>query len=112
FSNTILEKKTKRLYADKGYASLKNREILKSRGIKDGIMHKAARNRPLTAREKLKNKLISSKRFIVEQCFGTLKRRFNYWRSHYITREKVEAEFILKSVCFNLLKAINKVEIA
>lgn len=109
---TLPKQKPKRLYADKGYASEENREILKSRGIKDGIMHKARRNKPLTTRQKLKNKLISGKRFIVEQCFGTLKRRFNYSRSRYVTVTKVEAELIFKSMCFNLLKAINKVEIA
>ena len=34
--------------ADKGYASEKNRTILKDKGYTDGIMDKAARNKPLT----------------------------------------------------------------
>ena len=67
-----------RLYADKGYASEGNRELLKGK-FKDGIMHRAARNRPLTKRQKLINKLISKKRYIIEQGFGTLKRLFKVY---------------------------------
>ena len=32
--------------ADKGYASKENRDCLRQHGLIDGIMHKAARNRP------------------------------------------------------------------
>lgn len=99
-----------RVYADKGYASKDNRCALRNKNIKDGIMEKANRDKPLTHWQKIKNRLISGKRFIVEQSFGTLKRRFKFERASYITRMKVEAQFILKAICFNLLKAINKVE--
>jgi IS5 family transposase len=36
-----------RVYSDKGNASQANRDLLKELGLKDGIMYKAARNRPL-----------------------------------------------------------------
>jgi transposase, IS5 family len=101
-----------RVYADKGYASVGNRNFLKENGFNDGIMHKAARNKPLNARQKAVNKFISKRRFIVEQCFGTIKRIFNFSRASYFTREKVETQFWLKATCFNLLKAVNKVIIA
>ena len=101
-----------RVCGDKGYASKKNREYLKSRGIKDGILSKAARNRPLTSWEKLRNKLLSKVRFIVEQAFGTLKRRFKAGRATYTGLKKVTAEFRFKAICFNLLKAVNKVTFA
>ncbi|MDQ7000746.1 MAG: IS5 family transposase, partial [Mariprofundus sp.] len=54
-----------RVYSDKGNASQANRDLLRELGLKDGIMHKAARNRPLTNREKRKNRLISEIRYIV-----------------------------------------------
>ena len=73
-------------------------------------MHKAQKNKPLTNRQKLANKLISQKRFIVEQGFGTLKRIFSFARASYLTKTKVCGQFTLKAICFNLLKAINKVE--
>lgn len=79
--------------------------------MKDGIMHKAARNRPLTKRQKLINKLISKKRYIIEQGFGTLKRIFRFSRASYMTKLKVETQFWLKAICFNLLKASNKATI-
>ncbi|MBM3191623.1 MAG: IS5 family transposase [Chlamydiae bacterium] len=95
------------LYGDKGYASLENRELLKSLKIEDGIMHKAARNRPLTATEKEQNRAISGKRFVVERCFGTIKRQLKFVRASYCTRIKVEGQMILKAIVFNLLKAFH-----
>lgn len=101
-----------RVYADKAYASRENRAILKQHGLKDGLMEKASRGHPLTFWQKLKNKLISKRRFIVEQAFGTLKRRFCFTRSRYRGQAKVEAELHWKAICFNLLKALNKVQMA
>lgn len=101
--------KAQRLYADKGYSSQNNRKLIQGK-FKDGIMYKAQKNKPLTDRQKIANKLISQKRFIVEQGFGTLKRIFSFVRASYVTITKVNAQFRLKAICFNLLKAINKVE--
>lgn len=95
------------IYADKGYAQASNRELLKSQGKKDRIMHKAAKGKPLTHWQKLHNKLISKKRYIVEQCFGTLKRRYNMNRATYFGLEKVTAQLHFKAMCYNLQKAIN-----
>lgn len=106
----IPEVNAERLYADKGYDSQNNRKLLQGK-FKSGIMHKAQKNKPLTERQKLANKLISRKRFIVEQGFGTLKRIFSFNRATYITKEKVNAQLTLKSICFNLLKALNKVKL-
>ena len=77
--------------ADKGYASQANRSELNRRGLKDGIMHKAARGCPMTADQQQRNHHIKLKRWVIEQTFGTLKRRF------------------IKAMCLNLLKASNKV---
>jgi len=106
--NAIKNTNSKRVYADKGYASKKNREILKKRNILDGILYKASRNKPLSKWEKIRNKLISKKRFIVEQAFGTLKRKFQIGRSSYIGIKKVKAQTTFKAICFNLLKATNR----
>jgi len=71
-------------------------------------MHKVRKNNVLTASEKLINKFISRKKFIVEQGFGRLKMKFKLDRSLYMTKLKVESQFRLKAICFNLLKAVNK----
>ncbi len=107
----IPESHPNRIYADKGYASKDNRAKIKERRIKDGIMEKAVRGKQLTSWQKTKNRIISKKRFIVEQAFGTLKRRFKFSKAAYMTVIKVEAQLLVKATCFNLLKAINKVDI-
>lgn len=38
----------KRLLGDKGYASQKNRSLLRKKGIKNGLMYKVKRGKPLT----------------------------------------------------------------
>ena len=98
-----------RVYADKGSASSANRQFLKQRKIKSAIMHRAYKNKPLSARQKLANQLISKKRYIVEQCFGTIKRLFRMGRASYFGTVKVNAQVILKSICMNLKKAANKI---
>ena len=96
------------LLADKGYASDNNRQLLRSKGIKDGIMHKAVKNRELNPVQKFANRLISKVRYVVEQSFGTLKRVLKFSRASYLGKVKVNAQFTLKAICSNLLKATNK----
>lgn len=97
------------LLADKGYASKANRTALDARGIKDGIMHKAVRGRPLTETERFRNHQIKAKRWVIEQSFGTLKRKFRFDQAKYFGVNKVLGQSYLKAMCLNLLKASNKV---
>ncbi len=100
--------KAKRVYADKGFASKENRKGLKRMGYRDGIMEKAYRGKELTGWQKLKNRLISMKRFVVERTFGTLKRQFKIGRASYRERWRVEGQMTLKAAfCYNLHKAGN-----
>lgn len=111
FLEAMTPRPNRRVYADKGYASASNRAFLKKHGLKDGIMEKASRGHILRAMQKIKNKLVSKKRYIVEQAFGTLKRRFCYNRAKYISLIKVRSEAIRKAMCFNLLKAVKKIQL-
>ena len=111
FSELIEANNNSRVYADKGYTSKKNRDILKEKKLKDGIMCKSSKGKKLSIWEKIKNKLISKKRYIVEQAFGTLKRKFRFSRASYMGKEKVEAQFYFKAMCFNLLKGCKMVEL-
>jgi IS5 family transposase len=99
-----------RVQADKGFFSASNKEMLRSKQLKNGLMYKCFRNTILSARKKQFNKLISKSRWRIEQCFGTIKRRFTYQKASYFSRIKVDGEFRMKAICHNLLKAINKVE--
>ena len=101
-----------RVMADKGFFSAENKEMLRSKKLKSGLMYKNFRNKPITGKQRIFNKLVSKSRWRIEQCFGTLKRRFCYSRASYFTTEKVDGQFKLKAICLNLLKAINKVQFA
>jgi IS5 family transposase len=96
--------------ADKGYASEKNRTILKEKGHTDGIMDRAARNKPLTVVQRIINRLISSVRYKVERSIGTLKRGYHFSRMRYKGLKKGNMEFLLNATAFNLKKAAAMVE--
>ena len=66
----------------------KNEGILKAKKLKSRILSKATKGKPLTEREKLRNKLIGKTRFKVERTFGSIKRWFNSNCCRYIGLEK------------------------
>lgn len=98
-----------RILTDKGNVSQENRDALNNLGFKDGIMYKATRAKSLTKWQKRFNKLVSKNRYVVEQSFGTLKRKFQFSRSRYMGMIKSEAQMIFKAICVNLLKGGNKI---
>lgn len=108
FGTMIDGAKAQRVMADKAYASKANREALKGKH-RDGILRKAARGRPLRASEKRFNRLISKRRFRVEQVFGTMKRLFGLHRARYFGRAKTHAQMVMAAISQNLLKAANKI---
>ena len=108
FGTMIEGAKAQRILADKAYAARANRAALQGRH-RDGIMRKAARNRPLRASEKRFNKLISKRRFRVEQCFGTMKRLFGLDRARCFGLAKTHAQLAMAAISQNLLKAANKI---
>jgi len=95
------------ILADKAYDTKANKDLLKARKIKNRILQKAQRNKPLTKRQKRRNILISKTRYKVERYFGTLKRKFNFARASYFSTVKVHAQALMKACCFNMLKAVN-----
>ncbi|CWP82392.1 IS1106 transposase [Neisseria meningitidis] len=67
-------------------------------------MRKACRNRPLSEVQTKRNRYLSKTRYVVEQSFGTLHRKFRYARAAYFGLIKVSAQSHLKAMCLNLLK--------
>ena len=110
FKTMASKAKAKRIMADKAYAAQANRKFLKG-SYRDGIMRKAVRGRPLRASEKRFNKLISKRRFRIEQCFGTMKRLFAMARARYFGQAKTHAQFAMAAIGQNLLKAANKISL-
>ena len=103
-----LPEHTTEVAADKGYASKDNSEFLESQKIKDSIMSKAARNKPLLEIQLKRNKAISAFRFRVEQTFGIKKLHFDFHRTSYRGLKRVAGQSFLKAICVNLLKALRK----
>ena len=98
--------KNTRVFADKGYTSKHNSDVLKKRKFKDAIMARAFRNSPLTEHDNQRNRLISTKRYIVERAFGTLKEVHGAARASYLGVLKVQAEFLLSPMAYNLKKTL------
>ena len=97
-----------KVYADKGYDSKANRAALTAKRLRDGIMEKAHRGSPLTQTQTARNKQLSKTRYVVEQSFGTLRRKFRHTKAAYFGVKKVTAQCRLKAICLNLLKAGNR----
>ena len=93
------------LKADKGYQSVKNSEILKKRKLKNHILKKAKKNKPLTEWEKKYNKLIGKTRFKVERTFGGIKRWFQGGEARYRGIEKMHTQNLMEAICYNLYRS-------
>jgi len=93
------------LKADKGYQSNKNAELLKKRNLKNHILKKAYKNKPLTYWEKKFNKLIGQTRFKVERTFGGIKRWFNGGEARYKGMEKMHTQNLMEAMCYNLYRS-------
>ena len=95
------------LYADKAYESKARRARLRSRGVKDRIMHRSHKNqRALPHWQRRRNALIAPLRAPVEQVFGTLKRGYGYRRVRYLGLRRNATELWLKCTAYNLKRAV------
>ena len=79
------------VYADKGYDS---RVHLSQRALKNGIIQKAQRGRPLSREQKIRNGRLAKVRHVEEQNFGTLRRKFRYAQTTYFGLNKEGHEAI------------------
>lgn len=93
------------LKADKGYQSKKNAALLKKRNLKNHILKKAYKNKPLTHWEKKFNKLIGKTRFKVERTFGGIKRWFNGGLARYRGIEKMHTQNLMEAISYNLYRS-------
>ena len=93
------------LKADKGYQSKKNAKLLKQRNLKNHILKKAVRNKPLTKWEKRFNKLIGKTRFKVERTFGGIKLWFKGGIARYRGIEKMHTQNLMEAMCYNLYRS-------
>ena len=93
------------LKADKGYQSKKNVEILKERKLKNHILKKALKNKPLTKWEHKFNKLVGKIRFKVERTFGGIKLWFKGGTARYRGMKKMHTQNLMEAICYNLYRS-------
>lgn len=98
------DKPIKKVYADKGYYGNPNRAFLHLNHIEDGIMRKDTTTAKLTAYEKERNKLISKKRYIVEQYFGLSHLHDGAFRARFTTITKNIWDSMCRQLAFNLFR--------
>lgn len=92
-------------YADKGYASKKNRDLMKSKNLKDRILKRAVKGKPLSDREKLFNKIIGKTRYKIERVFGSIKRWFNGGQARYKGMMKMHTQNLMEAIAYNLYRS-------
>ena len=95
------------VYADKAYAKRERRRQLRARGIKPRIMHKSwGGGPPLTAWQKLHNKLITPIRAEVEGVFATLKRWLGWSCVRYCGLAKNESALLIVAIAYNMKRSL------
>lgn len=91
-------------YGDKGYNSAKNSKLLKDKKLKNRILQKAKKNKPLTEIQKKFNKLCGKTRYKVERTFGSIKRWFNGGVARYKGLEKMHTQNLMEAMGYNLYR--------
>ena len=97
----LLDKDEKAVFADKGYTKKERKQKLRKKGIFCGILHKGARNRPLTKGQKKKNHKLSSPRAGVEFPFGIWKHIWGHRKLRYRGIRKNSEQFHLLAFLSN-----------
>jgi IS5 family transposase len=80
-------------------------ELLKQRKLKNHILKKVYKNKPLTRWGKKFNKLIGKTRFKVERTFGGIKRWFDGGLARYRGMEKMHTQNLMEAMCYNLYRS-------
>jgi IS5 family transposase len=94
------------VYADKAYDSKERSDWLLSQGIRDLIMMRGRRGRPLSFMARLFNREVSRVRQGVERFFGTLKRIYKFRRCRYWTLSRNRCHIYVLCTCYNLKRAV------
>ena len=98
----------KAIFADKGYANKKRKSELRNRGVFCGILDKGYRNHPLSAKQKKRNKKLSTIRNAVERPFAFMKHVLGDDRCSYYDQDRNRFEFVLSAIVYNMRCAITQ----
>lgn len=102
----LLTNKEQIVMADKAYANEKRKAKLRQKGIYHAIIDKAYRSRPLSNKQKRKNKIISKIRNEVEKPFAFMKNILNYLRCKYYNIKRNRLQFVFSSLVYNIRRML------
>ncbi len=94
------------VFADSAYAKNARKAALRGRGVFCGIINRPWPYRPITAKQKRRNKFFSRIRRAVERVIGTLKCRYGLERCRYLGWRRNHNHLCLKGICYNLKKML------
>jgi IS5 family transposase len=103
----LIEGEEEVVYADKAYCSEAISRKLEERGIRNGIMEKGRRNKPLSEESKQRNKVISRIRHKVERVFGIMSLHLNRRVARYVGLLANRVHLFLTVFAYNLVKLKN-----
>ena len=92
------------VFADKGYVSAENNATLIDKKLKNRILNKAVKNKPLNEIEKQINKKISQTRYKIERTFGSISRWFKAGIAKYVGKAKMHSQHLIQAICYNLYR--------
>ena len=104
---SLLTGNEKEAYADSAYKSHEHDELLSKRGIRNRVLERAYRNKPLTDKQKHTNRMNSGVRSIVERVFGVLKLHYGMRKARYSGLSRNKARFGLMSLAYNIKRGLS-----
>jgi transposase, IS5 family len=102
----LIPEGTKSVYADKAYANKNRKHRLESKGIQNGVLDKAYRNRKLTEAQKESNKEKSIIRCSVERVIAHLKNWYGYTKVRYKGISKNNFQLKMLAISYNLKRSV------
>lgn len=73
--------------------------------MKNHIMYKAKKNKALTPRQSMFNKLVSKTRFKVERTFESIANWFGGGTARYIGLDKMHTQNLMEAMAYNLYRS-------
>jgi IS5 family transposase len=95
------------MYADSAYKSHEHDELLSKKGVRNRVLERAYRNKPLTDKQKYTNRMNSGVRSIVERVFGVLKLHYGMRKACYSGLSRNKARFGLMSLAYNIKRGLS-----
>jgi len=94
------------VFADGAYCKDARKSALRDRGVFCGIINRPWRYRPISEKQKRRNKFYSRVRRAVERVIGTLKCHYGLVRCRYLGLRRNLNHLWLKGLCYNLKKML------